>query len=273
MKILLVNNNRKKDTLDKTDELAAKLKSRGISVVVDQGECQLSNCTGIDSIIVLGGDGTMIRTARQYLEMGAPILGVNMGTVGFLSNVEADELEDYLDKFIQGDYTIDERMMLQLGIYQDGNLIKNLYSLNELSIKSSTSRMISMDIKIAEREHGIYRGDGIIIATPTGSTAYSLSTGGPITDPALDAFIMTPLASFLLSKRPMVISAEKEICLTALDCKDTVISIDGQVKIDLKENYIIKITKADYKLKMVNLSNRAFFQTIDRRLRRDEGSF
>ena len=214
----------------------------------------------------------MIRAARQYAEQDVPVLGVNMGTVGFLSNIKADELESCLDSFVRHDYSIEERMMLDVGIYRDETLVERVHSLNELSIKSKTSRMISMDIHIDGREHGVYRGDGIIIATPTGSTAYSLSSGGPITDPDLEVFIMTPITSYILDKRPMVIAAQKEISLYPLCCKEAEISIDGQVKIAWEQNCIIKVKKAEHKLKMVNLKPRFFFQTITKRLQRNDGN-
>jgi len=268
--ILLVNNNCIKSTLAMAEKLSHRLKTLGVEVIIDSGIADV--CTEkIDSIIVLGGDGTMIRAARQYVETDVPVLGVNMGTVGFLSNIKADELESCLENFIRHDYSINERMMLDVSIYRNGTLINQIYSLNELSIKSKTSRMISMDIKIAGRDHGVYRGDGIIIATPAGSTAYSLSSGGPIADPDLEVFIVTPINSYLLNKRPMVIDAEKEISLFPLRCEETLISIDGQVKFDWDENYVIKVKKAGHKLKMANLKQRFFFQTIIQRLQRNDG--
>jgi len=267
VKILLVNNKRIKSTLIMAEKVSAQLNSQGIEVFIDSSAADICH-EAIDSIIVLGGDGTMIRTARQYLEQNVPVLGVKMGTVGFLSNINADELETSLDRFIRHDYGIEERMMLDVGIYQGENLLQSVYSLNELSIKSKSSRMISMDIKIAGKEHALYRGDGIIIATPTGSTAYSLSSGGPITDPDLDVFIMTPITSYLLTKRPMVINAHKEISLFPVRCEEAVLSIDGQVKIDWDENCMIKVKMAANKLKMIRLKEQLFFQTIDKRLQR-----
>lgn len=268
MKILLVNNKILASTLLMGDKIAARLRAAGIEVLIDSSHADITDET-FDAIIVLGGDGTMIRAARQYVERDVPMLGVNMGTVGFLSNIRAEELEQCLDRFIQSDYSIEERMMLEVEIYQGENLIDRIYSLNEISLKSNSSRVINVDVKIAGREHAVYRGDGIIVATPSGSTAYSLSCGGPITDPALDVFIMTPITSYLLNKRPMIIGAEKEIDLIPLHGEEALISIDGQVKIDGKENYVIRINKAETKLKLVNMKPRHFFQTIMKRLRRN----
>jgi NAD+ kinase len=267
VKILLVNNKHLESTLVMGGEVAACLRSLGIEVLIDSCSAEITS-ENFDAIIVLGGDGTMIRAARQYLEKDVPVLGVNMGTVGFLSNIRADELEDYLERFIHQEYTLEERMMLDVAIYQDNVLINRIYSLNEVSIKSRGSRVITIDVKIAGREHGVYRGDGIIVATPSGSTAYSLSCGGPITDPALEAFVMTPITSYLLNKRPMVIAAQKEIELVPLHCEEALIAIDGQVKIDGEEYYVVKVKKAEHKLRLANLRPRHFFQTIMERLRR-----
>jgi len=267
VKILLVNNKRIKSTLIMAEKISAKLEAQGIEVFVDSSAANVCH-EAIDAIIVLGGDGTMIRAARQYLEQDIPVLGVKMGTVGFLSNINADELEANLDRFLRGDYGIEERMMLDVGIYQGETLLQSVYSLNELSIRSKSSRMISMDIKIAGKEHALYRGDGIILATPTGSTAYSLSSGGPITDPDLEVFIITPITSYLLNKRPMVINSHKEISLFPVRCEEAVLSIDGQVKIDWDENCMIKVKMATHKLKMVRLKEQLFFQAIDKRLQR-----
>ncbi len=272
MKILLVNNNRIKSTVAMAGKLATQLEARGIEVFIDSERPIDISGEELDSIIVLGGDGTLIRAARQYAELDVPVLGVNMGTVGFLSDIKADELDSCLDSFVRHDYSIDERMMLEVSIYRNEVLTEQVYSLNELSIKSNTSRMISMNIHIAGQEHGIYRGDGIIIATPTGSTAYSLSSGGPITDPELDVFVMTPITSYFLSKRPLVISAQKEICLYPLRCEEAELCIDGQVNIAWESNCIIKVKKAGHKLKMANMQPRFFFQTIAQRLQRNDAN-
>lgn len=267
MKILIVNNKILKSTMLMGDKLAARLGNAGIDVIIDSSQADTTS-DNFDAMIVLGGDGTMIRAARQYVERDVPILGVNMGTVGFLSSIRVEEIDQYLDRFIQGDYGIDERMMLEVSVYQGKSLIDRIYSLNEVSIKSNSARVINIDVKIGGREHAIYRGDGIVVATPSGSTAYSLSCGGPITDPVLDVFIMTPITSFLLNKRPMIIAADKEIELIPGHAEQALISVDGQVKIDGKENFVININKANTKLKLVNMRPRYFFQTVAKRLQR-----
>lgn len=270
MKIMLVNNNKIPKTVLMAEKIAGCLQKRGMIVEVDGGVNPLSNLEGIELIIVLGGDGTIVRAARQYLESNAPILGVNMGTVGFLSNIETDELEVYLDRFLQKDFTIDERMMLEVDIYRDTKKIHRLYGLNELCIRSQEAHLIDLDMRIAGQEYGSYRADGLIVATPTGSTAYSLSCGGPIVDPELDAFILTPIASYLLAQRPLVITAGHDLCIKLVRGMDSFVSMDGQVKVNVRENDIIRIKKACQTLKLVNLKPREYFATVDNRLKRNK---
>lgn len=272
MKILLVNNKNLSNTVDKAAEIAAQLRSLGAEVLIDSCSEEKTS-EPFDAIIVLGGDGTMIRAARQYGSRNVPVLGVNMGTVGFLSNIRPDELEDYLERLLRGDYPMEDRMMIHVDVCQGERRICRTNSLNEVSIKSKGSRVITINVKIDGREHGIYRGDGIIVATPSGSTAYSLSCGGPITDPSLDAFILTPITSYFLNKRPLVIGAEKEIELLPLHCEEALITVDGQVKIDGQEDYVIRVSRAEHNLKLVTMRPRFFFHTIMNRLRRSSEEF
>ena len=269
MKILLVNNSGIEKTLIMAEEIKKQLEQLGVEVKVENASIKAEG-TDFDSIIVLGGDGTFIRAARQHLDMNVPMLGVNMGTVGFLSNIEAHELSEYLPRFLQQDYSIDERMMIELQIWRNGEIKQRSYCLNELTIKSRDGNILNLDIRIAGQGYGSYRGDGIIVATPTGSTAYSLSCGGPITDPELDVFIITPIASYLLAQRPLVIAADKELCLGAIGAADAYISMDGQLKVDLQAGDQIYVRKAALKLKMVHLKPRDFFATVDNRLKRNK---
>ncbi len=270
LKIMLVSNHSIPKTVLMAEHIAERLKERGLTVEIDDCLRPAADFTEIELIIVLGGDGTIVRAARQYLAVNAPILGVNMGTVGFLSNIEADELDDYLDRFINKDFTIDERMMLEVDIFRNSQRIQSLNGLNELCIRSQEAHLIDLDMRIGGQNYGAYRADGLIVATPTGSTAYSLSCGGPIVDPELDAFILTPIASYLLVQRPLVISAAHELCLKLIRGPASYVSMDGQVKVNVKENDIITIKKAGQALKLVNLKPREYFATVDNRLKRNK---
>lgn len=267
MKVLLVNNRYREKTWVMAEKLAHDLARLGVDVEM---ECEEKEPGTADVIMVLGGDGTILRAARQYGMEGAPLLGINMGTLGFLSNLKDDEIDQYMEKLIQGDYIVEERMLLEARILDEGKLIRTIYCLNEAVVRSRTPRTIVFEIVVSGQFMGRYRGDGVIIATPTGSTAYSLSAGGPVCDPTLEAFMVTPLAMHNVIKRPMVIDARNEIVLSPVQCEEAVISLDGQIKMDFKPSNLIQIVKAERKLKFVQLHPTPFFGTLEERLRRIE---
>ncbi len=273
MKTLLVNNKKyRESTHYMTTEISEKLQTRGIEVLVDDGTQAVPD-QDITNIIVLGGDGTMLRAARTYGQGDLPILGINMGTVGFLSNIEINEVDEYLDRFLQGDYTIDTMMMLEVNIYENDNIINTSHCLNEIVIRSRVPRMVTLNYRINGQPCVPYKGDGLIFATPAGSTAYSLSAGGPIVDPELEAMLITPIAPytfFAFSQKPAVIAASKGIEVNPPHGEDIIISLDGQVIIDFMNNHSIEIKKASQGLRLVNLKKVPFFATINKRLKRNE---
>ena len=252
MKVLLVNNRYKKNTVEMAQKIAQKLSALDITVEIED------NYTGQpqDLIIVLGGDGTILRAARQYAHKNTPILGVNMGTVGFLSNIRIEELEQYLKQLLSGDYGLDQRMMLAIDICQNAKVVESCYSLNELVIRAATPRMISFNLAIDGQIPRTYRGDGLIIASPTGSTAYSLSAGGPICDPELESFIITPIAPHFIDTKPLVISSRRTLEITPLECQDAIICIDGQIRRDFKPDNSIKVRQGEFKLQLVDLKGK-----------------
>lgn len=221
-----------------------------------------------ESIIVLGGDGTIIKVAGQYAQQDIPVLGINMGTIGFLSNLEVHEISTkFMSDLLSGNYQLDERMMLEVSICdQYDHVISRYLSLNEVCIKTVASHMAALGIEIDGKLHTHYRGDGMLIASPTGSTAYSLSAGGPIIDPELEVILITPLLSYLLSKRTLVVASNKVITLFNLDKTMIAICIDGQDIITTDEPFQIIVKKARNHFKLINLKGRDFFASVDRRL-------
>ncbi len=274
MKTLLVNNKKyRKSTQYMTTEISEKLEARGIEVLVDDGTRKFPD-QDIANIIVLGGDGTMLRAARTYGQGDVPILGINMGTVGFLSNIEINEVDEYLDRFLQADYTIDTMMMLEVNIYENDSIISTSHCLNEVIIKSKVPRMVTLNYRINGQPCVPYKGDGLIFATPAGSTAYSLSAGGPIVDPELEAILITPIAPytfFAFGQKPAVIAASKFINVNPPHGKDIIISMDGQVIMDFKNNHSMEIKRASKGLRLANLKKLPFFATINKRLKRNAG--
>lgn len=267
MKILLVNNRFKENTEITAQEVAKKLMLKGCRVEIDNGEA-LSEFKDIDIIMVLGGDGTLLRAARQYACFNVPLLGVNMGTVGFLSHIKVDEIETCLEKFSKGDYIIDERMMLKVFVYRNGTLHAEISALNEAVVRTRVPRLLSFPLYIENEKIADYKGDGVIIATPTGTTAYSLSAGGPVLEPDMEALVITPISSYVLARRPLVIKGNRVLYLKNSGSGEEILCADGQVNIDLLPEDEIYFKKADYKLKLLNIKKPSFFQHFDKRLGR-----
>ncbi|MBO8159187.1 NAD(+)/NADH kinase [Thermosyntropha sp.] len=269
MKILLVNNRLKENTELMAFNIAEDLKLKGIEVAFDNGYTRPEAVDDIDLIMVLGGDGTILRAARHYAIYNVPVLGVNMGTVGFLSHIEVAEIEACIDKFIRGDYVLDERMMLEINVLRNNVPVQKVHALNELVVRSKNPRLISFSLYLNKNKIADYKGDGVIIATPTGTTAYSLSAGGPLLEPDLEVMVITPLASYVLGRRPVVVSGENILHLTDLHSEEIIVYADGQTKLDFMPGDELFIKKADYKLKMVDVKGRPFFSNIDSRLSRN----
>jgi len=272
LKILIVNNERIADSLNVAKQIAHRLDGAGVEAVITGADAAVQLHDDINVIMVLGGDGTLIRVAHLYGACNIPIMGVNMGTVGFLSSIEAEETESALPKLIDRAYSLDERMLLEIEIIQADQLLNRYYSLNEVSFKSARGRILSLGITIEGQSHATFRGDGIIVATPTGSTAYSLSAGGPVIDPLLEVLLLTPLAAYHLYRRPLVIDGSKQISVYPQAEYPTEFSVDGQVKSELNENQYVMIKKAPHKVKLLRFNNESFFHTINTKLWRNEST-
>lgn len=267
MKILLVNNRFKENTEIMAQNVAQKLTRKGCQVEIDNGEA-LAEFKDIDIIMVLGGDGTILRAARQYARFNVPLLGVNMGTVGFLSHIKVEEIETCLERFSKGDYIIDERMMLKASVYRNGALYGEFLALNEIVIRTRVPRLLPLALYIEKEKIADYKGDGIIVATPTGTTAYSLSAGGPILEPEMEALVITPLASYILARRPLVVKGNRVLYLKNSGTGEEILCADGQVNVDLLPGDEIFFKKAEYKLKLLNIKKPSFFHHFDERLGR-----
>lgn len=262
VRVLLVSNRYKKNTALMAEKISARLAALDIEALVDSGEERVRD--SIDNIIVLGGDGTIIRAARQYAWQQIPVLGVNMGTVGFLSNIGIGELEEMLPRLINGDYTLDCRMMLEASVYNQGIQERTVYCLNEVVIKSGNPRMVSFNLQLDNSTVTTYRGDGLLMATPTGSSAYSFSAGGPLVDPRLEAILITPIAPYLHWK-PVVVQQDREITITPIEGEEVLLCVDGQVNIPFGAGCLLKVHKAPMPLKMVMLKSKQYLKSLESR--------
>lgn len=220
----------------------------------------------IDLLIVLGGDGTILRAARLMRQNQIPMLGIRFGRLGFLAELSGKTYEIELLKILSGDFQLDERMVLEARI---GNDPEKLYALNDVVLfRSNSSKLITMDVSINGNYMNRFRSDGLIVASPTGSTAYSLSCGGPILTPDLNAFIINPICPHMLSNRPTVISGDSNILIRFKELEDgCTISIDGQPDINAHKDTIIRIKQAPHKVKLVRSVNNDFFSVVRNKLK------
>ncbi len=221
-----------------------------------------------DLAIVVGGDGNMLRSARHLSHYKIKVIGVNRGNLGFLTDISHDHVIEQLTPVIKGEYDDDPRFLLEVSIYSDGQLINSGFAVNEIVVTPNTvAHMIDYDVYINERNAFSQRADGLIIATPTGSTAYSLSAGGPILAPHLDALIITPMFPHSLAVRPLVIKSDNPIHLkfptTALDLN---IACDSQIILPIKPTQDVIIRRSDYEFNLIHSKDYDYFNNLSSKL-------
>ncbi len=225
-----------------------------------------------ECVIVLGGDGTMIRAANRLKELTVPMLGINTGTLGYLTGAEVSESEKSLERLCQGDFQVETRMMLD--ILQKGEYSDTV--LNEVAItRSGVSRLINVAVYVNGALLDVIAGDGLLISTPTGSTGYNMSAGGAIVKPEAELIMITPLCPHSLSSRPVIVSAEDEITLEVIQDKRTqdvevTATYDGREATNLKAGETLVIRKSQYTTQLVRLDERSFFEVLRSKLGRIE---
>jgi NAD+ kinase len=223
----------------------------------------------VDLLIVLGGDGTLLSAARALGSHKVPILAVNLGGLGFLTSVTLDELYPVLDQILAGQHRVSERMMLDAEILRGGKVAERQCALNDaVANKAAIARMLDFDVFVDGNSVGRYRADGLVIATPTGSTAYSLAAGGPIIDPDLDAFVITPICPHMLTNRPLVVpgTARIDLDFTAAD-EPVYITLDGQIGFQLKPQDRVSITKSQSRVALVRPPSKTYFEVLRNKLK------
>ena len=222
----------------------------------------------VDLLVVLGGDGTLLSMARAIGDLGVPILGVNLGGLGFLTATTLDEMLPALEAVLAGRMATEERMLLAARLVRGGQTIGEYSALNDVVItKSAMSRIVDLSVSVGGRHATAYRADGLIISTPTGSTAYNLSTGGPILFPTMDAVVLTPIAPHTLSNRPIVIPGAERIEVTLLDDQDVMLTMDGQVGVPLRERDTVEVQQAATRIRLLRFPNKDFFSVLRTKLK------
>ena len=262
------------------DALRKHLEDRDISVYI--GDTTADNVSGtriedsglpvgetIDLAVVVGGDGTMLHVARSLGSYALPMIGVNLGRLGFLTDLSADRMLEGMDELLRGEFTIEERIMLQVQISNGSENLNDSIALNDVTLsKGNTGRMIEFDTHVNSEPLGRTRGDGVIISTPTGSTAYALSAGGPILHPLLPAIVFAPICPHTLGHRPMVLDDSSIIELEILDLAgaDGNIFIDGLKQLPVTGNEIIRISRAETVTRMVRINSHNHFTALRSKL-------
>ena len=219
-----------------------------------------------DLIVVLGGDGTLLSVARSVGDLAIPIVGVNLGDLGFLTATTLDEMIPALDALLRGEMVIEDRMMLGVRVYRDGQTVGNWLALNDAVItKGAVSRIINLSVSIEGQHAILYRADGLIVSTPTGSTAYSLSAGGPILYPTTDGIVLTPICSHTLTNRPVVVPGAQHVEITLLTSQEVMLTVDGQVGFGLREHDVVEVGRAPVAIRLVRFKD--FFSVLRTKLK------
>ena len=219
-----------------------------------------------DAVVALGGDGTIIHTAKRAAAFDRAVLGINCGTLGFMAGLEADELEQ-LAKLIAGEYTIESRMLLEVRV--SGAKERRFYALNEAVVsRGSLSRIVELDICNHDKPVMTYEGDGVIVATPTGSTGYSLSAGGPVVDPAVSCLLVTPVCPHSLHCRSTIFSADAVLSVRANveRCPEIYLTVDGEEGLRVGERDVVTISRADRAARLIKIKQQSFYDVLTQKL-------
>jgi NAD+ kinase len=261
-------------------KLALWLESHGKKVFIDHDTAAAIKTEGYDQaaipalvemLIVLGGDGTLLSASRLVADAhcDVPIFGVNLGSLGFMAEVSLDELYDNLEKAIAGKLATEDRIMLTASVLRDGRRLSQYRVLNDAVInKGALARMMELKVSVNDGHLTTLRADGLIIATPTGSTAYSLSAGGPIVHPTLHCFVVTPICPHTLSNRPIAVpdNVVVTVCLTS-QSEDVLLTLDGQIGFPLMPNDVVEIKKSRFKMKMIKHPTKSYYEILRTKLK------
>jgi len=278
LKIGIITKHNKKEAVEEASSLIKWLGTKDVQVFIDK---ELAAQTGsekgcdknempqlIDFLVVLGGDGTLLSAARLVGLKEVPILGVNLGSLGFLTEITRAELYSVMENVLKGDFECEKRLMLCTKVFRWGEEVAVYTVLNDAVVNKGTlARIIDLETKINGVYLTTYRSDGLIIATPTGSTAYSLSAGGPIVSPSLDSIVISPICPFTLTNRPIVLPDDVMIEVTLKTGEsDVLLTLDGQVGFPLKPNDVIRIARAANYLNLVKSPARGYFEVLREKL-------
>jgi len=261
------------------EELIKWLEARGLTPLVEAHLARHLRCREsaesaeipdlADLVVVLGGDGTLISVARLVGDRQVPILGVNLGSLGFLTEITLDELYPALESCLSGDYRVSDRMMLRVALIRGGKEIETHQVLNDMVInKGALARIVDLETTVNGSYLTTFKADGLIISTPTGSTGYSLSANGPIIHPDLDCLLITPICPHTLTNRPIVVAIGAHITVRLQSMnEDVFLTLDGQVGFELKYDDVIRIERASHRTLLVMSQSKDYFEVLRTKLK------
>ncbi len=275
-RIGIVGNPEREKVVKEIDRFSNLSRKYGLKVLIDNdlaqvchegdGYCKREEMVDrTDVIVAFGGDGTILRVAAAVGVSGTPILGVNLGRLGFLAEAGIDELEGSLERLLDGRFRIEERMVLEGKV---GEAEHSLFALNDVVIeKGAQSRVVTIEVWIAKERVSAFSANGIVLATPVGSTAYNLSAGGPVVHPSMDAIILTPICPHTLAMRPMIVPGDQTISVRLQAGHDELIlATDGVTAAPLGSGDEISIRRAEHKVMLINLKELSFYELLRRKL-------
>ena len=262
-------------------ELAPWFQARGIEVVAERAAAEAigvpdlardeSGLVKADFALVMGGDGTLLRASHLMAPAGVPMFAIRFGSFGFLADTEPQDAIHALEKVLDGQYRIDERLMLQASVQRDGKDVRDIpAALNDVVIaKGPLARMLKLDTHVSGKYISTYAADGLIVATPTGSTAYSLSAGGPLVAPGLSTIIITPICPHTLNARSLLVCSSEsvELGLESGSGDMVTLTMDGQLGIPLQPGDKVSVSQAAYKAKLITFGTASFYDKLQTRLR------
>ncbi len=267
--------------LEYASQIAGRLRHRGLTICFDEetgraigdtGNCATRPDLGTraDLIITFGGDGTLLSVARHAPDH-VPILGVNMGTLGFLTEIRVEEFPNVLERVLAGNFLVEPRVTFNARVLGPGRDGRDYRVLNDVAInKSALARIIEMRVTVAGQFVSTFRGDGIIVSTPTGSTAYNLSAGGPIVYPTMNALVLTPICPHMLTNRPLVLPDELDVEISIMppsDKQEIYVTLDGQEGTPLSENDRVCVSKSEQRVLLVQSPDKNYFDVLRQKLK------
>jgi NAD+ kinase len=266
------------------EEIAHFLVAQGLEVSFERDTAQATGVTDFEALsaaemgqrcdiaVVVGGDGTMLGIARELARYNLPLVGINQGRLGFITDVPMDKYKDALAPMIAGDYEEEHRSMIEGGVWRDDEQIFDGLSMNDVVVsRGATSSMVELKIDIGDDFVANMRADGLIVASPTGSTAYALSAGGPILHPGIAGWVIVPIASHTLSNRPIVVPDHEEIRITMVACRDASANFDMHSLASLLHGDQVRVRRSAFKVRFLHPRGWSYYATLRRKLRWYEG--